>query len=154
MSYRLLFVWTASRCFESGRGIRLPLLCNICTMGKPNAGKQMARDRLRCTLHFLSLAMIVLPIIDGRTSSKESPVSGKCLSRGQDACARHISHVCRISSPMVWRLDTDGDSRVLPLHQDCSSTCRHSQWLPVFLLRLATPTVSAIPCEKIQRRPP
>ena len=46
-------------------GIRLPLLCDICTMGKPNVGKQMARAGMRCTLCVLSLAMIVLPIIDG-----------------------------------------------------------------------------------------
>lgn len=35
-------------------------------MGKPNAETEMARDGLRCTLHFPSLAMIVLLIIDGR----------------------------------------------------------------------------------------
>ncbi len=79
-------------------------------MGKPNAGKKMTRAGMRCTLRFLSLAMIVLPIIDGELPRMKASASGKNTIPVKDRNARHISHMYRISSPMVWRLDTDGDS--------------------------------------------
>lgn len=79
-------------------------------MGKPNAETEMARDGLRCTLRFPSLAMIVLPIIDGELPRMKASASGKNTIPVKNRNARHISHMYRISSPMVWRLDTDGDS--------------------------------------------
>lgn len=77
LSTACCIVWSASRWSETKRGIRLPLLCDIRTMGKPNAGKQMARAGMRCTLCVLSLAMIVLPIIDGERLKMEASASGK-----------------------------------------------------------------------------
>lgn len=103
LSTACCIVWSASRRSESGRGIRLPLLCDICTMGKPNAGKQMARAGMRCTLRVLSLAMIVLPIIDGELLKMEASASGKSTIPVKDRHAGFVSHVCRVASPMVWR---------------------------------------------------
>lgn len=86
------------------------MICVSRTMGKPNAEAEMARDGLRCTLHFPSLAMIVLPIIDGEQPRMEASASGKNTIIVKDSHARYISHMCQISSSMVWRLDTDEDS--------------------------------------------
>ena len=85
LSTACCFIWSASRRSQSGRGIRLPLLCDIRTMGKPNAGKQMARAGMRCTLRVLSLAIIVLPIIDGELLKWRHPQVAKALFRSKTA---------------------------------------------------------------------
>ena len=85
LSTACCIVWSASRRSESGRGIRLPLLCDIRTMGKPNAGKQMARAGMRCTLRVLSLAIIVLPIIDGELLKWRHPQVAKALFQSKTA---------------------------------------------------------------------